>query len=90
MKHQIFQNVIDIFWYLEKLSVLQVDNTDAEGRLVLCDALHYAETAFKPRGIIDMATLTGHLNICNIIDNILTLIRHLHICSSVCTHMVDM
>lgn len=37
---------------------IQVDNTDAEGRLILSDALFYAET-FKPRGIIDMATLTG-------------------------------
>jgi aminopeptidase len=37
---------------------IQIDNTDAEGRLVLCDALCYAET-FKPRGILDMATLTG-------------------------------
>jgi len=37
---------------------IQIDNTDAEGRLVLADALCYAET-FKPQGIIDMATLTG-------------------------------
>ncbi|MEI7739074.1 MAG: leucyl aminopeptidase [Betaproteobacteria bacterium] len=33
-------------------------NTDAEGRLILCDALTYAER-FKPRAIIDIATLTG-------------------------------
>ncbi|APW38133.1 leucyl aminopeptidase [Rhodoferax koreense] len=33
-------------------------NTDAEGRLVLCDALTYAER-FKPRAVIDIATLTG-------------------------------
>jgi leucyl aminopeptidase len=33
-------------------------NTDAEGRLVLCDALTYAER-FKPRALIDIATLTG-------------------------------
>ncbi|KAI0221061.1 Cytosol aminopeptidase [Lamellibrachia satsuma] len=37
---------------------IQVDNTDAEGRLILCDALCYAET-FQPRVILDMATLTG-------------------------------
>ncbi|ELU18801.1 hypothetical protein CAPTEDRAFT_226733 [Capitella teleta] len=37
---------------------IQVDNTDAEGRLILADALCYAQT-FKPSGIIDMATLTG-------------------------------
>jgi leucyl aminopeptidase len=33
-------------------------NTDAEGRLVLCDALTYAER-FKPHAVIDIATLTG-------------------------------
>ena len=33
-------------------------NTDAEGRLVLCDALTYAER-FKPRVLVDIATLTG-------------------------------
>lgn len=37
---------------------IQIDNTDAEGRLILCDALTYAQT-FKPSAIIDMATLTG-------------------------------
>jgi leucyl aminopeptidase len=36
----------------------EVDNTDAEGRLVLADALGYAET-FKPLAVIDLATLTG-------------------------------
>lgn len=35
-----------------------VDNTDAEGRLILCDALCYAET-FNPKFIVDVATLTG-------------------------------
>ncbi len=33
-------------------------NTDAEGRLILCDALTYAER-FKPAAVIDIATLTG-------------------------------
>ncbi|WP_028356926.1 leucyl aminopeptidase [Brackiella oedipodis] len=37
---------------------IEVLNTDAEGRLVLCDALTYAER-FKPAAVIDMATLTG-------------------------------
>ncbi len=37
---------------------IEVLNTDAEGRLVLCDALCYAER-FKPRAVIDIATLTG-------------------------------
>lgn len=37
---------------------IEVLNTDAEGRLVLCDALTYTER-FKPKAIIDIATLTG-------------------------------
>ena len=37
---------------------IEVLNTDAEGRLVLCDALTYAER-LKPRTVIDIATLTG-------------------------------
>lgn len=37
---------------------IEVLNTDAEGRLVLCDALTYAER-FKPAAVIDVATLTG-------------------------------
>ena len=38
---------------------IEVLNTDAEGRLVLADALTYTEKKFKPRLIIDLATLTG-------------------------------
>jgi leucyl aminopeptidase len=37
---------------------VEILNTDAEGRLILCDALHYARR-FKPQVVIDMATLTG-------------------------------
>jgi leucyl aminopeptidase len=37
---------------------IEVLNTDAEGRLVLCDALTYAER-YKPSAVVDMATLTG-------------------------------
>ncbi|NKB97433.1 MAG: leucyl aminopeptidase [Pseudomonadales bacterium] len=37
---------------------VEILNTDAEGRLVLCDALTHAQT-FKPKTIIDVATLTG-------------------------------
>ncbi len=37
---------------------VEVLNTDAEGRLILCDALTYAER-FKPKAVIDIATLTG-------------------------------
>ncbi|MCZ6606253.1 MAG: leucyl aminopeptidase [Alphaproteobacteria bacterium] len=38
---------------------IEVLNTDAEGRLVLADALWYCNDRFKPRFIIDLATLTG-------------------------------
>ncbi len=38
---------------------IEVLNTDAEGRLVLADALTYTEEKFKPNLIIDLATLTG-------------------------------
>ena len=38
---------------------IEVINTDAEGRLVLADALHYTQTKFKPQAMIDLATLTG-------------------------------
>ncbi len=37
---------------------IEILNTDAEGRLVLCDALTYAER-FKPKSVVDIATLTG-------------------------------
>jgi leucyl aminopeptidase len=38
---------------------IEVLNTDAEGRLVLADVLWYAQQQFKPRFIVDLATLTG-------------------------------
>jgi leucyl aminopeptidase len=38
---------------------IEVLNTDAEGRLVLADALWYCQDRFKPRFMIDLATLTG-------------------------------
>jgi leucyl aminopeptidase len=37
---------------------IEILNTDAEGRLILCDALTYA-SRFKPRSVVDIATLTG-------------------------------
>ncbi len=37
---------------------IEILNTDAEGRLILCDALTYSEK-FKPKAVIDVATLTG-------------------------------
>ena len=38
---------------------IEVINTDAEGRLVLCDALWWAQEQFAPEVIVDLATLTG-------------------------------
>ncbi len=38
---------------------IEILNTDAEGRLILCDALTYTQTTYKPETIIDIATLTG-------------------------------
>ena len=38
---------------------VEVINTDAEGRLVLADVMHYAQERFSPRVMIDLATLTG-------------------------------
>jgi leucyl aminopeptidase len=37
---------------------IEINNTDAEGRLILCDAIHQAQT-YRPSAIIDVATLTG-------------------------------
>ena len=38
---------------------IEILNTDAEGRLVLCDVLHYVNTKYKPKFMVDLATLTG-------------------------------
>lgn len=38
---------------------VEIDNTDAEGRLVLMDALTYVQRQYKPQTVIDLATLTG-------------------------------
>ncbi len=38
---------------------VEILNTDAEGRLILCDALWYCQEEFKPSQIVDLATLTG-------------------------------
>ena len=42
-----------------KGDTVEVINTDAEGRLVLCDVMWYAQDRFKPAALIDLATLTG-------------------------------
>jgi len=43
---------------------IEVLNTDAEGRLVLADALSFTEKKFKPKFIVDLATLTGAIIVC--------------------------
>ncbi|MGL4721805.1 MAG: leucyl aminopeptidase family protein [Desulfovibrionaceae bacterium] len=48
----------DVVKTLKGLTV-EILNTDAEGRLVLCDAMTWVQQKYKPRAIIDMATLTG-------------------------------
>lgn len=40
---------------------IQIDNTDAEGRLILADALAYAQQQYQPNVVMDIATLTGLL-----------------------------
>ncbi|MEX0367314.1 MAG: leucyl aminopeptidase [Ruegeria sp.] len=42
-----------------KGDTVEIINTDAEGRLVLCDVMWYAQERFQPVGMIDLATLTG-------------------------------
>jgi leucyl aminopeptidase len=42
---------------------IEVINTDAEGRLVLADALWYTQDRFKPQAMIDLATLTGAITV---------------------------
>jgi leucyl aminopeptidase len=60
------ENMISSFAYrpndiITSLSgkTIEIISTDAEGRMVLSDALTYASTELKPRAIIDIATLTG-------------------------------
>ncbi|MEI8131479.1 MAG: leucyl aminopeptidase family protein [Leptolinea sp.] len=52
----------DILTLLSGLTV-EITTTDAEGRLILADALTYAQTTFKPSAMIDIATLTGGVKI---------------------------
>lgn len=52
------QNPGDVLTTYSGITV-EVDNTDAEGRLILADALTYAKEKYAPDAIIDLATLTG-------------------------------
>lgn len=48
----------DIIKSMKGLTV-EIGNTDAEGRLVLADTMTYVQKEFKPKKLIDVATLTG-------------------------------
>jgi len=52
----------DIIYAMNGKTV-EVDNTDAEGRLVLADAIYYVSSEYKPHTLIDVATLTGAMDI---------------------------
>lgn len=49
---------MDIITSMKGLTV-EIGNTDAEGRLVLADTFTYVQRNFKPKALIDLATLTG-------------------------------
>jgi leucyl aminopeptidase len=48
----------DIIKSMKGLTV-EIGNTDAEGRLVLADTLTYVQKTYKPKQLVDLATLTG-------------------------------
>lgn len=50
---------VDDVWQSMSGQTVEVGNTDAEGRLILADALWYGQEKYKPAKIIDIATLTG-------------------------------
>ena len=50
---------VDDVWQSMSGQTVEVGNTDAEGRLILADALWYGQENYKPSEIIDIATLTG-------------------------------
>ncbi|KAI9138243.1 cytosol aminopeptidase family, catalytic domain-containing protein [Paraphysoderma sedebokerense] len=52
----------DVVKALNGMSI-EIDNTDAEGRLILADALYYARSTYNPHTIIDVATLTGAIDV---------------------------
>ena len=53
---------MDIITSLKGYTV-EIDNTDAEGRLILADTFTYVQREFKPKRLIDLATLTGAIRI---------------------------
>ena len=60
-------NAVGVVGLVENMvsgKTIEILNTDAEGRLVLADALTFTEKKFKPKFIIDLATLTGAIIVC--------------------------
>lgn len=53
---------MDIIKSLKGYTV-EIDNTDAEGRLILADTFTYVQRIFKPKKLVDLATLTGAVRI---------------------------
>ncbi len=53
---------MDIITSLKGYTV-EIDNTDAEGRLILADTFTFVQREFKPKRLIDLATLTGAIRI---------------------------
>jgi len=51
---------MDIITSLKGYTV-EIDNTDCEGRLILADTFTYVQREFKPKRLIDLATLTGSI-----------------------------
>ena len=60
---------------------IEVDNTDAEGRLILADALHYVSTEYRPRTLVDVATLTGAMDVALVhySDKVKSYVKFFHI-----------
>lgn len=53
---------MDIIKSMKGITV-EIGNTDAEGRLVLADTLTYVQKEFKPKKVVNIATLTGAIMI---------------------------
>ena len=68
-----------------KGDTVEVVNTDAEGRLVLCDLLWYAQKFFEPKAIIDLATLTGAVIVALGNDNAGVFSN----CDTLCKHLLE-
>ncbi|KAJ3046142.1 hypothetical protein HDV00_003892 [Rhizophlyctis rosea] len=52
----------DVVWARNGMSI-EVDNTDAEGRLILADAIHYVSTSYQLSQLVELSTLTGAMDV---------------------------